>query len=70
MGTGRAAGTRKEAVAGVTLGTSATKVPKMMSTTPAQIQPTRGLRMALMMGWPVRDWCLHRPRTDPNFGRE
>src|ERR1019366_7640046 len=49
----RAAGTRNEAVAGVKLGTRAIPVPKTISTTPAHIQLTSGLRNALMMGWPV-----------------
>src|SRR5579862_5562340 len=53
VGTARTTGTRKAAVDGVMLGTRAMTVPKMTSTTPAQIQPTSGLMMALMIGWPV-----------------
>jgi len=53
IGAAFAAGTRKEAVAGDRLGTSATNVPNTITTKPNQIQPTSGLRIALMMGWSV-----------------
>src|ERR1700677_235693 len=44
------AGTRSEAVDGLRLGTSATSVPNTSTTRPAQIHPTSGLRIALMIG--------------------
>src|SRR5206468_4107064 len=49
----RAAGTRIDAVEGLRLGTRAINVPITITTSPAQIQLTRGLRNALMIGCPV-----------------
>src|SRR6185437_3757642 len=52
-GAARAAWGLPAVPAGTVLGTIATRVPKTITTSPAQIQPTSGFRNALMIGRPV-----------------